>query len=88
MPYRDYKNFLNRKRVALKAGAEGNHTFEDWLNLKKKLNYMCPFCKRFEPEIILTQDHIIPLSRGGSDNIENIQPLCGGCNSRKGNRTT
>lgn len=34
----------------------------------------------------LTVDHIRPLGRGGSNAIENIQPLCAACNNAKGHR--
>ena len=32
----------------------------------------------------LAVDHIVPRSKGGGHNIENLQLLCGGCNSMKG----
>ncbi|NBW09689.1 MAG: HNH endonuclease [Caulobacteraceae bacterium] len=28
-------------------------------------------------------DHIVPLSRGGTDARENLQPLCHSCHSKK-----
>lgn len=80
-----YENtlMLNRKYRANKYGSNGSHTLGDWERLKAQYNWTCPNCKRLEPEVKLTEDHIIPLSKGGSNNIENIQPLCGSCNSKK-----
>ncbi len=66
-----------------KRNADGNHSFNDWENMKAQYNWTCPCCHKSEPEIKLTEDHIIPLSKGGSDNIENIQPLCKSCNCKK-----
>lgn len=33
----------------------------------------------------LTIDHIHPKSLGGSDELDNLQPMCYGCNQKKGN---
>lgn len=71
------------KRRALKKGAEGSFILAEWELLKKQYGHRCPVCNRKEPKVKLTIDHIIPLSKGGSNYIENIQPLCKPCNSRK-----
>lgn len=76
------KNKRNRmKRFLRESGSF--HTFGEWELLKAQYNWTCPACRRHEPDIKLTEDHIIPLSKGGGDNIENIQPLCGSCNCKK-----
>ena len=80
---RELHIFYKKRRRAMKANAEGTHTLGEWKLLKKQYGYRCPCCGKKEPKIKLTEDHIIPLIKGGSDYIENIQPLCRSCNSIK-----
>ncbi len=44
-------------------------------------------CKKCNRTNDLGIDHIIPLSKGGGDELNNLQLLCRWCNSRKGDRT-
>jgi 5-methylcytosine-specific restriction endonuclease McrA len=49
--------------------------------------FRCQYCtKRFAAQA-LTLDHILPRSRGGADDQENLATSCIACNQRKGNRT-
>ena len=56
---------------------------EELLAMWRKINTECSFCGSTED---LTVDHIIPVSRGGTNDLENLQPLCRSCNSYKKDR--
>lgn len=71
---------LKARRYARERGASGSHTLEEWEALKAGCSGKCVACKEIKP---LTKDHITPISKGGTDYISNIQPLCRNCNSRK-----
>lgn len=69
-----------RNRKARKKGAQGKYTAAEWRALKAQYRHTCLRCGRSEPDIKLTPDHIVPLARGGSNYITNLQPLCLECN--------
>ena len=82
-----YQAWKCRRRLYRLRGASGSHSLGEWETLKAQYNWTCPCCSKREPTIKLTVDHIISLFNGGSDNIENIQPLCRSCNSKKNTKT-
>jgi hypothetical protein len=50
----------------------------------KRDNYKCVYC---ESRKDLTLDHVIPKSRGGGNNWDNLVTSCSKCNIKKANRT-
>jgi 5-methylcytosine-specific restriction endonuclease McrA len=70
-------------RRARKLANGGSHTVAEWEELKGACGRRCLCCGR---RVKLTKDHVIPLTAGGTDAIDNIQPLCQPCNSSKGAR--
>lgn len=68
---------------ARRRNANGVISGEDWKALCEKYGNKCLRCGK---QGRMTLDHVIPLSLGGENTIENAQPLCHSCNSGKGAR--
>lgn len=72
-----------RRRMARLRANGGNYTQGEWRALCEQYGNVCLACGAAGP---LTADHVVPVSKGGSNDISNIQCLCKPCNSRKGDR--
>ena len=68
-----------RRRRARKKGAYQDGSAELFNKGPK-----CVFC---ESKNDLTEEHILPLDRGGSHTLDNLTTLCRSCNSSKGSKT-
>lgn len=76
---------IQQKRRANKLQAPGHFTGDEFTSLCVKYGNTCLNCKEAKD---LTADHVIPLSKGGTNYIGNIQPLCSSCNSKKATSST
>ena len=74
------KNNL-RKRRAARHASQGNFTAYEFEALCERYGNKCLACG--DTATVMEADHVVPLSKGGADDINNIQPLCGSCNRRK-----
>lgn len=60
-------------------------TDEEWSEVLQAYGTRCLRCGT---ENDITVDHIIPVSKGGQDIKENVQPLCRACNTKKKQQNT
>lgn len=90
--YNSTKGKLNNRRGSSKRrararNAEGSCSREQWLARLAFHKYRCRYCGT--PLTVLTAepDHMIPLSRGGTQWPSNLVPACRTCNAKKKNKT-
>lgn len=75
-----------QRRRARLAGGGGSFSAAEWEALVAATGNKCLRCGA--TDALLSADHVVPVSKGGSSNIDNIQPLCKSCNSAKGTKST
>lgn len=80
--HREAMRYHCRVRHMRKTGATiSDFTFQQWQELLEEYRHCCAYCgQQFDK---LTQDHVIPLSKGGNHTKSNVVPACQSCNSRK-----
>lgn len=85
------KNNIRKGKMKRERNLVVEHSFTEWIELLKKHDNICNYCgvrmTKTPGKKQRTRDHIIPISKGGTDKIENIVPACRSCNSRKGKLT-
>jgi endogenous inhibitor of DNA gyrase (YacG/DUF329 family) len=69
------------RRRAREAGASGTYTWSEVTRVYLDIGSVCAYCHQPTPDF--QPDHVIPLSRGGSNSITNIVPSCNRCNGDK-----
>lgn len=77
------KRSSHMRRARMRA-AQGSWTAAEWRALCEKYGHTCLRCRQQFEFIDITFDHVIPISRGGRNDIQNAQPLCHVCNAKKG----
>ncbi len=72
------------KRRSVMVDIRSTLSAEQWAATLAYYQYACCYCGSVDKP--LTQEHRIPISRGGHHEFGNVIPACGPCNSSKGNR--
>lgn len=72
------KQYKHRRRA---LESVEHFTADEWEALLLYYGSKCLNCGSLEK---VTADHVVPLALGGSNGIDNIQPLCMDCNCKKG----
>lgn len=76
---------FKRNHICVVCGIEGNH-FQLEAPSGTETPHWNFYHKDGEKLILMTKDHIVPISKHGEDNLNNLQTMCIICNNEKGNK--
>jgi 5-methylcytosine-specific restriction endonuclease McrA len=86
---RKLAEFKERRGAAIwqhRKTAEGNVSGTLRYEVLKRARFRCELCGISAEVKALEVDHIVPRSKGGSDDLSNLQALCYSCNAMKRDR--
>lgn len=66
------------RRVRSQMQADYSNTF---VKLGRRDGFRCAICQSSDPDLQI--DHVIPVSKGGANDLDNLQLLCKSCNRQK-----
>lgn len=69
------------RRRGREHNAPGTYTWAEVMHLWISIDRRCSYCDK--QDTVIEPDHVIPLSKGGSNSLTNIVPSCKPCNSDK-----
>lgn len=75
----------NRRRSRVLNSPFNDFSNSDWHKCLKYFNNQCSYCGMSSGE--LEQEHIVPLSKNGSNTATNVIPACRSCNASKSDKT-
>jgi len=82
--YCNKHRYISKLKRSHSSRAAGNFTPEEWYCLVRDAGFRCANCGTPGDCVTLHADHILPVAKGGTNHVSNIQPLCGKCNMAKG----
>lgn len=74
----------SRVARAKRSGLDCYLSLEDWKVLLRRFRFRCAYCSVRLTNRTRSIDHVIALTRGGTNEITNLVPSCRRCNQRKG----
>lgn len=77
------KRAAKARRRAREAGSVGAYTWGEVTKLWLSIGKACAYCREPKRNDEIEPDHVVPLSRNGSNSITNIVPACHPCNGDK-----
>lgn len=81
---KQYRHSFTNNTRAKSLGVPGYVRFEDWKFVINLADSKCLACEEYTEYFVM--DHVVPMTSGGLNLIENVQPLCARCNLKKGSK--
>ena len=81
-----YQTFFTKGIKCCRCGIEGRYFAKEKNPNARRYHLNLYAVDQDGEEVMMTKDHIIPVSKGGKNTLENYQTMCRKCNVQKGNK--